>query len=88
MNFNGARKGDQLYVKLAFSIYSIIDITVTVESVTEDEIFAKWDDIEDMTQCLLVFDRETGIAKQLPKKYNKAVCWIMRYDGDRRSEFR
>lgn len=88
MNFMGVTRGDHLYVKLAFSIYSIIDITVTVTNVSDDGIEASWDDIEDMKQCIIVFDRQTGIAKALPKKYNKTTCWIMRYDGDRRSEFR
>jgi len=88
MNFMGVLKGDTLYIKLAFSIYTIIDITVAVEAVTDSEITAKWDDIEDMRQCTLIFDRQTGIAERLPKKYNNATCWIMRYDGDRRPEFR
>jgi hypothetical protein len=88
MNFVGVRKGDKLYIKLAFTIYTIIDITVEVEAVTNDEIVAKWDDIEDMRQCTLIFDRQTGIAKRLPKKYNKAACWIMRYVGELRSDLR
>lgn len=88
MNFMGVLKGDKLYIKFALSIYTIIDVTVEVETVTDSEIIAKWDDIEDMRQCTLVFDRQTGIAKRLPKKYNKAVCWIMRYDGELRSDLR
>lgn len=87
MNFTEIVKGDNMYVKLAFSIYTIINILVIAETITDDEIVGMWDDLEDMTQRTFVFDRNTGIAKVLPKKYNKTVCWIMRYDGDRRGEF-
>jgi hypothetical protein len=88
MKFTTAQVGDRLSVRLAFSIYSVVYLKAHVTKITENEIEASWDDIEDMELRIFKFNRDDGIASSLPKKYNKAVAWIAYFDGERSNEFR
>ena len=89
MTFYNVQVGDKLHVKVALTIYNIISITMHTTEVTDTEIVATWDDIEDMKEQYFRFDRGTGIVIAKPKRYTRATtAWVQRISGERPSEFR